>query len=148
MRRSAFFALVPFALATASCGGSADNAEAPEATSEAPAASETAEVTETASATPARPAAFVQCAACHQVEPGKHGVGPSLAGVFGAKAGHAQGYNYSPAMLGSGLTWDEATLDKYLTAPMQTVKGTKMAFAGIKDEAKRKEVIAYLKTLK
>jgi cytochrome c2 len=75
-------------------------------------------------------------------------VGPSLAGVFGAKAGHAEGYNYSSAMLESGLTWDEATLDKYLGAPMQTVTGTKMAFAGIKDEAKRKEVIEYLKALK
>ena len=56
-------------------------------------------------------------------------------------------FTYSEAMKGSGLTWDEATLDTYLTNPRGLVPGTKMAFAGIKDDAKRAEVIAYLKTL-
>ena len=94
------------------------------------------------------PAAFNQCKACHKVEAGKHGVGPSLFGVFGAKAGHAEGYKYSDAHLKSGLTWDEATLTKYLADPKATVPGNKMAFAGLKNPEDVKEVIAYLKTLK
>jgi cytochrome c len=147
MRASALLALMPIALATASCGGGGD---ASDAASEPEAATPTAQATPTpdgdADESP-RPAAFAMCASCHQVEPGKHGVGPSLAGVFGARAGHAEGYGYSEAMKGSGLTWDEATLDRYLTAPMQAVPGTKMTFAGLKDEAQRKEVIAYLKGL-
>lgn len=101
-----------------------------------------------AAAPGARPAAFAQCAACHSVEPGKNGVGPTLAGVFGAKAGAVPGYAYSEANRNSGLTWDEATLDEYLTAPMKKMPGTKMAFAGVADPARRKDLIDYLKTLK
>jgi cytochrome c len=94
------------------------------------------------------PAAFNQCKACHKVEAGKHGVGPSLFGVFGAKAGHAEGYKYSDAHLKSGLTWDEATLSKYLADPKGTVPGNKMAFAGLKKPEDVKAVIDYLKTVK
>lgn len=145
MRKSALLVLVPLALASAACGGGAgtgsdDDAAGP-ATDTPPAA--TTGVPEGS----ARPASFAMCASCHQVEPGKHGVGPSLAGVFGAKAGHVEGYPYSRAMRESGLTWDEAALDKYLEAPMQTVPGTKMAYAGLKDPAKRKEMIDWLKGL-
>ena len=96
----------------------------------------------------ARPASFAQCAACHSVEKGKHGIGPSLAGIYGTKAGDIAGYEFSDALKGSGLTWDDATLDKWLAGPMKLVPGTKMTFAGMTDEAKRKELIAYLKTLK
>jgi len=145
MRKTALLALMPLALAIASCGSGGDDAA-----SEPEAAGQVAEAPATAAAEAeesARPAAFAMCASCHQVEPGKHGVGPSLAGVFGAKAGHAEGYAYSAAMKGSGLTWDEATLDKYLTAPMQTVPGTKMTYAGLKDAAQRKEMIEYIKGL-
>ncbi len=99
-------------------------------------------------ATDGRPAAFAQCAACHAVVPGKNGIGPSLAGVFGRKAGQAPGYAYSAANLSSGLTWDEATLDEYLTAPAKKVPGTKMTYAGQADPAARQALIAYLKTLK
>ena len=94
------------------------------------------------------PAAFTQCKVCHAVEPGKNGVGPSLAGVYGAAAGHVEGYAYSTPMRESGLTWDEATLDAYLKAPREVVPGTKMSFAGIKDDATRGEVVEYLETLK
>jgi cytochrome c len=94
------------------------------------------------------PKAFNQCKACHKVEAGKHGVGPSLAGVFGAKAGHAAGYKYSEKHLASGLTWDEANLTKYLADPKGTIPGNKMAFAGLKKPEDVKEVIEYLKTLK
>lgn len=94
------------------------------------------------------PAAFNQCKACHKVEAGKHGVGPSLFGVFGAKAGHAEGYKYSDAHLKSGLSWDEATLSKYLADPKGTVPGNKMAFAGLKKPEDVKAVVDYLKTVK
>jgi cytochrome c len=93
------------------------------------------------------PASFQQCAICHSTEPGRHGLGPSLAGVFGAKAGHASGFAYSPAMLESNLTWNQATLNRYLTNPMGAVPGTTMAFAGVKDPAQRAEIIAFLRTL-
>ncbi len=93
------------------------------------------------------PAGFAQCGVCHSVQPGKHGIGPRLAGVYGTKAGAIAGYNFSPALKASGLTWNDATLDKWLAAPMTTVPGTKMAYPGLKDAAQRKAVIAYMKTL-
>jgi cytochrome c len=93
------------------------------------------------------PDSFKQCAICHKVEPGKHGLGPSLANVFGAKSGHAAGFRYSPAMQAADLTWNQANLDRYLDNPQGVVPGTTMAFAGVKDAAKRAEIIAYLKTL-
>lgn len=96
----------------------------------------------------AAPAAFSKCVACHKVEAGKHGVGPSLAGVFGKKAGAAEGYKYSDAHKASGVTWDEATLAKYLADPKGTIPGNKMVFAGLKDANDVKAVIDYLKTLK
>jgi cytochrome c len=91
---------------------------------------------------------FNKCAACHSIEPGKTRVGPSLFGVVGRKAGTLEGYSYSSAMKGSGLTWDEATLNTYLENPQGVVKGTKMTFLGVKDPTERANVIAYLETLK
>jgi cytochrome c len=92
---------------------------------------------------------FVVCRACHQIGPtAKDAVGPVLNGVVGRKAGTYPGYNYSAANKGSGLTWDEATLQKYLANPQAVVKGTKMIFAGIKDPAKVNDIIAFLKTYK
>lgn len=137
------FAIAALILALGACGSPPED-KAPAADTAATPTAETA----TTAAVGGKPAVFAQCAACHAVEPGKNGVGPSLAGVFGQKAGAAAGYTYSDANRNSGLTWDEATLDTYLTNPMKLVPGTKMTFAGMPDAAKRKEVIAYLKTLK
>ena len=91
---------------------------------------------------------YRKCSACHSVKPGKKGLGPSLFGVVGRKAGTAKGFRFSTAMKKSKLTWDEATLDKYLKKPRKLVKGTRMAFAGLKKKKDRDNVIAYLKTLK
>lgn len=96
----------------------------------------------------ARPAAFAQCAACHAVAPGKHGVGPSLAGIYGTKASDVAGYAFSDAMKASNITWDEANLDAWLTNPAKLIPGTKMVYAGMGDAADRKAVIDYIKTLK
>lgn len=89
---------------------------------------------------------FNKCKACHQVD--KNGVGPHLGSVFGRPAGSLADYNYSDALKKSGITWDEAALDKWLQGPAKDVPGTKMIFAGVKDETDRANLIAYLKTLK
>jgi cytochrome c len=89
---------------------------------------------------------FAQCRACHQIGPtAKNAVGPVLNGVIGRKAGTVEGYNYSPANKNSGLTWDEATFTEYIKDPKAKVPGTKMVYAGLKDEQRIKDLIAYLK---
>ena len=93
------------------------------------------------------PTAFNQCTACHSTQAGKTIIGPSLAHVYGRKAGTLAGFQYSQAMKDSGLTWNSATLDRYLTDPTSVVPGTLMGFAGLKDEEQREAVIRYLKTL-
>ena len=123
---------------------------APEAAETAEAAPAPPAATPAAAAAPAvaaAPAMFAMCKACHSVEPGENGIGPTLAGTYKAKAGHVADFEYSEAMLASGLVWDEATLDAYLENPRKVVPGTKMSYAGLKDAAKRKEVVDYLKTL-
>jgi cytochrome c len=90
---------------------------------------------------------FAVCKACHQVgDTAKNAVGPVLNGLIGRKAGAVEGYNYSDANKKSGITWDEATFSEYIKDPKAKVPGTKMAFAGIKDEKKIKDLIAYLHT--
>ncbi|MCB2075613.1 MAG: c-type cytochrome [Novosphingobium sp.] len=94
-----------------------------------------------------RPDAFKLCMGCHSTEPGKHIFGPSLAGIAGRKAGSLPGFSYSSALKNSGLTWNEANLERWLTSPQKTVPGTRMPFTGISDPAKRQEVVRYLLTL-
>jgi cytochrome c len=89
--------------------------------------------------------AFVVCRACHQIGPNaKSAVGPALNGVVGRKAGTYAGFNYSDANRDSGLTWDPATLERYLAKPQEVVPNTKMTFAGISDQQKVKDIIAFL----
>lgn len=87
---------------------------------------------------------FRRCKACHAMIEGKHGVGPSLHNIINAKAGAIEGYKYSPAMSESGLTWDVETLTAFLTKPKSVVKGTRMAFAGLKKEADIENLLAYI----
>jgi nitrite reductase (NO-forming) len=87
---------------------------------------------------------FRKCQACHSLESGKNGLGPSLAGLIGKKASSVPNYNYSPAMKGSNLTWDVGTLDAYLSDPQKLVPGNKMPFPGLKTENERNAVIAFL----
>ncbi|WP_336962648.1 cytochrome c family protein [Sphingobium aquiterrae] len=89
---------------------------------------------------------FARCAICHTVQPGPNKIGPSLAGLFGRKAGTAPGFAYSPAMKTSKIVWNAKTVDGYVTRPAATVPGTKMAFAGIANPADRANLIAYLAT--
>jgi len=88
---------------------------------------------------------MVQCKACHTLEARKRGIGPSLHGVFGRKAGSLPDYNYSPAMKKADVTWNEDTLKSYLADPHKMIPGDKMAFAGIKNESQLDDLIGYLK---
>ena len=89
---------------------------------------------------------FNKCKACHSLEVGKNKIGPSLAGVIGRAAGTAEGYKkYSKAMKESGITWDEESLNTFITKPKKMVPGTKMTFGGVRKEGDRDNLIAYLK---
>ena len=87
---------------------------------------------------------FKKCKACHALKAGKKKVGPSLHGIMGKEAAKMKGFKYSKAMKKSGVTWDEATLDKFLTKPKKFMKGTKMSFGGLKKKKDRDNVIAYI----
>ena len=90
---------------------------------------------------------FKKCTACHVVDKDKNKTGPHLVGLLGRTAGSVDSFKkYSKAMKSSGIVWDEETLDAYLRAPKKYVKGTRMAFAGLKKDADRANVIAYMKT--
>jgi cytochrome c len=89
---------------------------------------------------------FNQCRACHQIGPNARNlVGPKLNGVIGRKAGSVEGYNYSDANKKSGITWDEATFSEYIKNPRAKIPGTKMIYAGLKDEKRIQNLLAYLK---
>jgi cytochrome c len=88
------------------------------------------------------------CATCHTSEPNKNKIGPTLFGLLGRKAGSAPGFNYSDAMRNAGIVWDEQSLDKYLADPKGVVPGNKMPYLGVKKPEARKDIIAYLSTLR
>lgn len=90
------------------------------------------------------------CSSCHSAVVGENGVGPSLYGVIGRKAGSLEGYGFSPAMSASTVQWSRSTLERHLADPKNFIPGNRMGrfFAGVEEPAKRDDIISYLESLK
>ena len=90
---------------------------------------------------------YAQCRACHLPTEGRNGVGPSLYGIVGRAAGSVEGFNYSEANRNSGIIWTPEVMFNYLEAPRAYIRGTNMAYPGLKDPQDRADVIAYLEKI-
>jgi len=88
---------------------------------------------------------FNRCAICHSMAAAENGIGPSLHGIIGRKAGTEPNYNFSKAMTASGIVWDDALLKKFLADPEAAVPGTKMHSGAVDDPQAIDDLIAYLK---
>jgi cytochrome c len=88
---------------------------------------------------------FAQCRSCHVIAEGApHRVGPNLHGVFGREIGTAPDFTYSAAVQDADFVWDAEHLDHWLQNPQTFLPGNRMAFAGVRDETDRRNLIAYL----
>jgi cytochrome c len=87
---------------------------------------------------------YEECIACHSLQPGVHGIGPSLHGVFNRKAGALADYRYSPALTRSGIIWTVDTLDAFIADSQQFLPANRMPYDGMPDTRDRADLIAYL----
>jgi len=89
---------------------------------------------------------YSACAACHSLVPDRNMTGPSLAGIWGRKAGSLESFErYSPALKSSDVVWDEKSLDQWLTSPPSFIPNNRMTFAGIADPRQRADLVAFLR---
>lgn len=86
---------------------------------------------------------YTRCMACHALAFDR--VGPRHCGLFGRVAGSVPGFDYSTAMKNSHITWNDTTLDRFLTQPLKMLPGTSMTYDGVADPKDRADLIAYLK---
>ncbi len=87
------------------------------------------------------------CRTCHSWKAGDNRLGPNLHGIVGRKAGSVEGFGYSAAIKQSGITWDEGSLDKFITNPDAFIPNNNMKpFTGIADAATRRQIIEFLKS--
>ncbi|NKN37325.1 c-type cytochrome [Agrobacterium sp. a22-2] len=86
-----------------------------------------------------------RCATCHTIGPGQNKTGPQLLGIIGRAAGSVEGATYSEAMQSSGITWDRQSLDTFLAAPRQMIRGTRMTVS-VPNAAQRAAIIDYLES--
>jgi len=142
-------ALVGYALPMPDASGAAPGAGGAPAPAAAFDPAKVAAVASSASADAGKDV-FGKCKACHSMEPGKNGVGPSLAGIVGRKVASTPGFSgYSPAMQGKGGEWTVEELATFLNDPKASLPGTKMSFAGFKGDVDAlASLIAYLSTAK
>ena len=87
---------------------------------------------------------FEECHACHAVERGVNGVGPSLYGIFGRRAAELDDFRYSPALKKSGITWTPKSLDAYIADPQKAVPANRMPYAGMPEARDRADLILYM----
>lgn len=87
---------------------------------------------------------FEECAACHSIERGVNGVGPSLAGMLGRKAGENPEFRYSPALRRSGITWNVEKLGEFVADPQKVIPDNRMPYSGMPDAGSRADLLAYL----
>lgn len=89
---------------------------------------------------------FGACGACHSLQPDRNMTGPSLAGLWGRKAGSLASFSrYSPALKSADITWNDKTLDAWIDDPQHVVPGNQMPFSGIKDARERADLLAFLR---
>jgi cytochrome c len=88
---------------------------------------------------------YDECIACHAPERGaQQGVGPSLFGVIGRKAGDNNDFRFSPALKRSGIVWSERELDAYIADPQKKIPANRMPYSGMSDARDRSDLLAYI----
>ncbi|GAC1421550.1 MAG: cytochrome c family protein [Burkholderiaceae bacterium] len=87
---------------------------------------------------------FEVCIACHSLNAGEHGVGPSLYQIMGRAAGSAEGFRFSGPMKRSGIVWDRTTLSAFIRNPQEAIPGTRMPFSGMNDQTSIGAIVDYL----
>lgn len=91
---------------------------------------------------------FSKCKSCHKLDDGANGIGPHLYNIVDREIGKTAGFAYSGGMASIGGTWDVPTLNAFIKKPKELIADTKMSFAGLKKDADRANLIAYLQTIK